>query len=49
MLILLDRDGLVVGTLPYEEPPDAVMLEDDRLFEYEDQAGDDYIFRQVES
>lgn len=48
MLILLDHDGLVVGTLPYDEPPDTVMLVDDGTFEYEGRSGNDYVYRQVE-
>ena len=47
MLILLDSDGLVVGTLPYDEPPDTVMFEDERQFDYEDSQGDDFIYREV--
>lgn len=48
MLILLDRDGLVIGTLPYDEPPDAILLVDDGTFEYEGPSGEDHVYRQVE-
>jgi hypothetical protein len=48
MLILLDRDGLVIGTLPYEEPPDAVLVTELGTFEYEATTGEDHIYRQVE-
>jgi len=49
MLILLDRDGLEVGSLPYTEMPDNVLLDDGRTFEFEGMDGDDFIFREVES
>ena len=52
MLILLDSDGGVVGTLPYEEPPDVVLVEqDDGWFEFEFEAmhGEDHIFRLARS
>lgn len=48
MLILLDSDGLVVGTLPYDEAPDTVLVEG-VVFEYEATTGDDDVYRQVES
>jgi hypothetical protein len=44
-LILLDRDGNVVHEMVEFEPPDTVMA-DDRLFDYEDRDGDDYIYRE---
>lgn len=47
MLILLNRDGGVVGTLPYDEPPDTVLVED-TVYEYEATTGEDYIYREVE-
>ena len=47
MLILLDSDGLVVGTLPYDEPPDTVMFEDGRQFDYEDETEDGFVYREV--
>jgi hypothetical protein len=49
MLILLDHDGLVVGTLPYTEPPDAILVDEDHTYEYEATQGEDHIYRQVES
>lgn len=48
MLILLDRDGVEVATLPYEEPPDDILV-DGVLYVREDRDGDDYIYREVES
>jgi hypothetical protein len=47
VLILLDKDGVVIDTLDYD-PVDAVVTADDRVFEYEDRDGDDHIYREVE-
>lgn len=47
MLILLDRNDNEVATLPYDEMPDAVLIDDGRVFEYEGRDGDDYVFREV--
>ena len=48
VLILLDKNGGVVGTLPYEEPPDSVLIDELGEFEFEAKAGDDYVYRLVE-
>jgi len=47
VLILLNRDGGVVGTLPYDEAPDTVLVED-TVYEYEATTGEDHIYREVE-
>jgi len=47
MLILLDRDGGVIGTLDYTEAPDTILV-DETLYEYEATTGEDHIYRQVE-
>jgi hypothetical protein len=49
MLILLDSDGGVIGTLDFSEPPDTVLVTELGTFEYEAQDGYDYIYRKVES
>jgi hypothetical protein len=48
MLILLDRDGLVLGTLDYTEAPDTILVDELGMFEYEDTHGEDHVYRQVE-
>jgi len=49
MLILLDGDDMVVGTLPYDEPPDTVLVNELGTFEFEAHHGQDCVYRLVES
>lgn len=47
MLILLDSDGLVIGTLDYTEAPDTILVGELGTFEFEATTGEDDIYRQV--
>lgn len=56
MLILLNTDGLVVGTLPYEAAAHVVLVSQydadsdrDLMFEYEATQGEDHIYRLIET
>jgi hypothetical protein len=48
VLILLDKDGGVIGTLDYTEAPDMILVDELGLFRYEDTSGEDHVYRQVE-
>jgi hypothetical protein len=47
MLILLDEDGGVVGTLDYTEAPDTILVTELGTFEYEATVGEDHVYRRV--
>jgi hypothetical protein len=49
MIILLNHDGGVLGTLDIDEAPDSVLVNELGVFEFEATTGEDDIYRQVES
>lgn len=47
VIVLLDTNDVCIGTLDYEPPDEVIIVDDGRVFEFEDHIGDEYIYRQV--
>jgi hypothetical protein len=47
VIVLLDDDGTVVGTLPYITKPDSVLVTELGEFEFEMSIGGDHVYRRI--